>query len=94
MPDWSSIKENLAAAGVSLSSGSLPMPVSGGDISAAWRLPTDDGDLFVKTGPLSAGDMFAAEAEGLQELASAGASSPPARRSSACWVSSWRPCIV
>jgi fructosamine-3-kinase len=41
--------------------------VSGGDISAAWRV----GDAFVKTGPVSSYDMFAAEAEGLVELAAA-----------------------
>lgn len=43
----------------------MPTPVSGGDISAAWRL----GDLFLKTGPESASEMFAGEAEGLQEIA-------------------------
>ena len=44
-------------------------PVGGGDISAAWRLETDDRPVFVKTGPASSADMFAAEAEGLAELA-------------------------
>lgn len=50
-----------------------PTPVGGGDISAAWRLATAGGDVFVKTGPPSAADMFAAEADGLAELAAAGA---------------------
>ena len=73
MPDWSAIARDLATAGVSLSRKPSPVPVSGGDISAAWRLPTNDGDLFIKTGPLSAGDMFSAEADGLRELARADA---------------------
>jgi len=69
MPDWSSIYQQLDDKGVRLSVDHAPTPVSGGDISAAWRLVTDDGDLFIKTGPLSAADMFAAEAEGLIEVA-------------------------
>ena len=69
MPDWSSIYQHLDDKGVRLSVDHAPTPVSGGDISAAWRLVTDDGDLFIKTGPLSAADMFAAEAEGLIEIA-------------------------
>ncbi len=63
MPDWAAILEDLGVAG------ETPRPVSGGDISAAWRV----GDLFLKTGPESSFDMFSAEAEGLAELAAAGA---------------------
>lgn len=59
MPDWSAIASDLGVAEAT------PTPVSGGDISAAWKL----GDLFLKTGPLSASEMFAGEAEGLQEIA-------------------------
>jgi len=40
MPDWAAILEDLGIAG------ETPQPVSGGDISAAWRV----GDLFLKTG--------------------------------------------
>ena len=72
MPDWSTIYQHLDEKGVRLAAGATPTPVSGGDISAAWRLATDDGDLFIKTGPLSAAQMFAAEAEGLSEIASTG----------------------
>jgi len=72
MPDWSSIYQQLDDKGVRLTDGGTPIPVSGGDISAAWRLATDDGDLFIKTGPLSAAEMFAAEAEGLSEIARTG----------------------
>jgi len=77
MPDWSAIYSQLAAAGAH-ASGVPPWPVSGGDISAAWRLETDTGDLFLKTGPAASRDMFAAEADGLRELAAAGAVRVPA----------------
>lgn len=69
MPDWSSIYRYLDDEGVRLRSDSVPTPVSGGDISAAWRMVSDSGDLFIKTGPLSAKEMFTAEAEGLSEIA-------------------------
>jgi protein-ribulosamine 3-kinase len=73
MPDWSSIFEQLGNEGVHLAPDCVPTPVSGGDISAAWRLHCQSGDLFVKTGPLTAADMFTAEAEGLSEIARVGA---------------------
>ena len=68
MPDWSSINQRLEDKGIFVHSDFSPKPVSGGDISAAWRLATNNGDLFVKTGPLSVFDMFTAEAEGLAEI--------------------------
>ncbi len=52
--------------------------VGGGDISAAWRIDSPDGAVFLKTGPASSYDMFAGEAEGLAELASADAIRVPA----------------
>ncbi len=73
MPDWSTIISQLKGAGFAVASDAQPQPVGGGDISAAWRLTSPEGDVFVKTGPPSAGDMFAAEAEGLAELSKAGA---------------------
>lgn len=69
MPDWSSIISQLETAGVAISDNGKPIPVGGGDISAAWRLAAVGGDVFIKTGPLSAADMFSAEAEGLLEIA-------------------------
>ncbi len=69
MPDWPSVYEQLKDSGVDPAGATAPMPVSGGDISAAWRLATVNGELFIKTGPLSVADMFAAEAEGLGEIA-------------------------
>jgi len=73
MPDWSTITSALRDAGVNVAASASPRPVGGGDISAAWRLETDSGSAFVKTGPEASYDMFAAEAEGLAELAAAGA---------------------
>ena len=78
MPNWSSISRALEAAGVNVDTESQAQPVGGGDISAAWRLETRDGTLFLKTGPASSYDMFAAEAEGLTELAAPGVIRVPA----------------
>jgi fructosamine-3-kinase len=74
MPDWSSIYQSLEEHGVRVFNDTVPpIPVSGGDISAAWRLATTEGHLFIKTGPLSTAEMFAAEADGLSELSRSGA---------------------
>jgi len=70
MPDWSAIISQLETAGVRPRPDATPSTVSGGDISSAWRLATENGDLFIKTGPASSAEMFGAEAEGLTELAS------------------------
>lgn len=72
MPDWSSISSQLEKEGVRLARNSAPTPVSGGDISAAWKLAAETGDVFVKTGPLSSREMFSAEVEGLSEIARTG----------------------
>ncbi len=71
MPDWIAIAEQLASAGV-VARTDLPQAVSGGDISDAWRLRTTSGDVFLKTGPADAAEQFAAEAEGLAEIAASG----------------------
>ncbi|MDH3362576.1 MAG: fructosamine kinase family protein [Gammaproteobacteria bacterium] len=73
MPDWSSITQHLRDAGISLEREATPRPVGGGDISAAWRLDAGDRALFLKTGPVTSAEMFAAEAEGLTEIALANA---------------------
>ncbi len=62
MPDWTPILSELGLGS------ETPVAVSGGDISAAWRV----GNVFLKTGPASSYDMFSAEAEGLAELAAPG----------------------
>ena len=60
--------DTLRRKGLTMTPGTSPRAVGGGDISSAWRLETDDGTVFLKTGPASSSDMFAAEAEGLSEL--------------------------
>ena len=77
MPDWTTIRSALRDAGIDAGN-ATPRPVSGGDISSAWRLDAPDQSLFLKTGPSSSYEMFAAEAEGLQELAQANAVRVPA----------------
>jgi len=69
MPDWPAITKVLRDAGIHVAAQAAPRAVGGGDISAAWRLETDEFPVFVKTGPPSSADMFGAEAEGLAELA-------------------------
>jgi len=71
MPDWSSIANQLRDAGIRLSDAVTPCPVGGGDISAAWRLDAQGRELFLKTGTTTSIGMFAAEAEGLAEIAAA-----------------------
>ncbi|MDH3746828.1 MAG: fructosamine kinase family protein [Gammaproteobacteria bacterium] len=76
MPNWQAISAALIEHGIEIATQSdgtagSPRPVSGGDINAAWRLNATDVSLFIKTGPLSAVDMFAAEADGLREIAQA-----------------------
>jgi fructosamine-3-kinase len=73
MPDWSFIYQHLEDEGVSVLRDGSPTPVSGGDISAAWRVATTRGNLFIKTGPPPVADMFSAEADGLTELLQSGA---------------------
>ena len=77
MPDWAPIRAALHSAGIDVE-GIEPRPVSGGDISAAWRLDSAAGSVFLKTGPASSYEMFAAEAEGLAELSRANAVRVPA----------------
>lgn len=61
-----------AACGLSLKAASL-RPVGGGSINTAARLESDAGPVFLKTNRPDGFEMFAAEAEGLAELAAAGA---------------------
>ena len=68
MPDWRLLFRALREDAISIADNASPRPVGGGDISAAWRIDTDDAAVFVKTGPGNLLDMFEAEAEGLREL--------------------------
>ncbi|MDZ7644256.1 MAG: fructosamine kinase family protein [Woeseiaceae bacterium] len=69
MPDWQAVAAELGAHGVRVDRDTPPRATGGGDISAAWRLATADGAVFVKTGPPAAEDMFQAESEGLAAIA-------------------------
>ena len=73
MPQWQNLFTVLRENDIPVSDNDMPRPVGGGDISSAWRIRTDDTPVFLKTGPASAYDMFLGEAEGLRELAGAGA---------------------
>ena len=84
MPRWSPIFAALREAGLNVGDETAPRAVGGGDISAAWRLDSGSGPVFVKTGPASSYEMFSAEAEGLVELAAPGAIRVP--RVIACGV--------
>src|SRR3989304_1707057 len=49
------------------------VPIGGGDVSRALRLRARDGSsFFVKTHPTADGAIYAAEADGLQRIASCG----------------------
>lgn len=72
MPDWLALRNSLRQRGLILQPRE-PIPVGGGDISAAWRLDADSGPLFMKTSRADGSAMFAAEAEGLKALQEANA---------------------
>ena len=76
--DWQRICDSLRSAGLAVDAETLPRPIGGGDISAAWRCRTAEGPVFLKTGDAGAFDMFEAEACGLSELAAADAVRVPA----------------
>ncbi len=72
MPDWQAVSDSLfEQAGTTLNPGTS-QPVSGGCISATWRIESTDGLLFAKTADAEAAEMFQAEAAGLVALADAG----------------------
>lgn len=73
MPHWQSLFSVLRENEIPVSDHDMPRPVAGGDISSAWRVNAADQPVFLKTGPISAYEMFLAEAEGLKELARADA---------------------
>ena len=70
MPEWQTLFSALREHDIKVSDRDMPRPVHGGDISSAWRVKAEDQPVFLKTGPASSYEMFLAEAEGLQELAS------------------------
>lgn len=72
MQHWPQVADALQKSGIACESGTPPQRVSGGDISAAWRLPARDGPVFLKSGPADAAEMFDAERAALAELDAAG----------------------
>ena len=73
MPEWQTLFAALHEHDINVSQRDMPRPVGGGDISAAWRVKSQNGSVFLKTGPASSYEMFLAEADGLGELATADA---------------------
>lgn len=75
---WSAIDEAIATATGQPFTSRHRAPVGGGSINAAYRLEGDDSAWFVKVNRADALAMFQAEAEGLEEMAGAGAIRVPA----------------
>lgn len=73
MPDWSRIAADVGAATGRQVRADAVRPVTGGCINSSWRVPCDDGHLFVKTNFSSTLEMFEAERDGLDELLQANA---------------------
>ena len=73
MRDWSSLVQQLSAAGIPVRKDATASSIGGGDISAAWRLVGEQRDIFLKTGGVDSAEMFSAEADGLQEIAESNA---------------------
>ncbi|MGI9202878.1 MAG: fructosamine kinase family protein [Woeseiaceae bacterium] len=73
MPHWQHLFSVLREHDIHVSDQDMPRPVTGGDISAAWCVNAADRQVFLKTGPVSSYAAFAAEAQGLRELAGASA---------------------
>ena len=69
MQDWAQILAELETEGIIAEPGATPTPVGGGDISAAWRLVTNSGAVFLKTGDIGDVGLLEAEAEGLVAIA-------------------------
>ena len=74
---WQEIESRIAEATGRPVSGGNPSSVGGGCINAAYVLQTPDRRYFVKLNDAARQDMFAAEAEGLQEIHRAGAVRAP-----------------
>ncbi len=67
--DWLPVADAIAAlSGVTVQPRTAK-PVAGGSINEAWSIETGDGRLFVKLNAAKRFEMFAAEADGLREIA-------------------------
>ena len=68
MAFWQEVEQSLSAtlgSGVRLD---IPNSIAGGSINQAFRVESNRGPFFVKVNTANGLDMFAAEAEGLEEL--------------------------
>ena len=68
MPDWPSISQRAAEAGIVFDAATA-RAVGGGSINAGWRVEGPADPFFIKTNRADRLDMFEAEAAGLRELA-------------------------
>ncbi len=68
MPDWSSISQRAAEAGIVFDPVTA-ISIGGGCINAGWRVKGPGDSFFIKTNNADRLDMFEAEAAGLRELA-------------------------
>jgi protein-ribulosamine 3-kinase len=68
MADWEGVLERLRELGIQVAGRPRVEPVRGGDISAAWRVTTETGAIFLKTGAAAAFPRLDAEADGLRAL--------------------------
>jgi protein-ribulosamine 3-kinase len=73
VPGWAAIFEALAQHDITARASPAPQAVGGGDISAAWRVATESGSVFLKTSNAADFARLDAEADGLRELARAAA---------------------
>jgi fructosamine-3-kinase len=69
---WAALARSLAEEDITTRIGT-PRDLAGGCIHGAARVPADHGELFVKHNEPGTAEAFAAEAEGLEALAGAGA---------------------
>jgi len=75
--NWQAISEQISLATGQSFHFAAAHPLGGGDINSAYRLQGRDRSYFVKLNRRELADMFAAEFDGLQEIASTGAVRAP-----------------
>jgi protein-ribulosamine 3-kinase len=68
--NWDTVAQHITAATGRAFTARSVQPLSGGDINAAFRLQDGDKSYFIKLNRAEWVEMFVAEFEGLQELAS------------------------
>ncbi|MDD1611689.1 MAG: fructosamine kinase family protein [Methylococcaceae bacterium] len=76
--NWQAISDQISLATGQNFHFAAAEPVGGGDINSAYRLQGRDRSYFVKLNRRELADMFAAEFDGLQEIACIGAVRSPA----------------